>query len=130
MISSLDDLVGYIRNTIPYSKSILQLKMNPQAGGVTFIWLGTEFFVKPSLHALEIRGNSLFLTGLSTLLQSVLMNADQSGRRLDAMIGALDQAEDQARVHHQPREAARTVAGVRNTLQRMTGKTDHVRAAA
>jgi hypothetical protein len=121
MISSLDDLVRYIRATLPYPQSILQLKPNVSAGGVTFLWLGTEFFVKPTLHCLEVRGNSLYVTGLSTLLQSVLMNADQSGRRLDGIVDSLSQAEDQVRVHHQPRAAAQILASVRQVLTRMAG---------
>lgn len=130
MISNLDDLARYIRATIPYSQNILQLKPNPRAGGVTFIWLGTEYFVKPSLHTLEIRGNSLYITGLSTLLQAVLMSADQSGKKVEAVLEVLSQAEDLIRIDNQPRAGAQLLGSVRQTLERMVPGRDALKLAA
>jgi len=119
MISNLDELAQYIRQTVPIPRAILQLKPNQAAGGASFIWHGVEFFVKPSLHVLEVRGHSLYITGLSTLLQTVFMKASQSEEKFGALLDALAQAEDLARVQHQPRAAAQTLASVRQMLQRM-----------
>jgi hypothetical protein len=121
MISSLENLARYIRTTIPYAQSIRQLNLNTSAGGVTFIWYGTEFFVKPSLHVLEIRGHSLYITGLSTLLQSVLMGADHSGKKCETVLEVVNQAEDLVRIQSQPRAAAQMLAGARQILERMAG---------
>jgi hypothetical protein len=122
MVSTLQDLPGYIRATLPYPQAILQLRVNSSAGGVTFIWHGVEFFVKPSFQVLELRGNSLFLTGLSTLLQSVLMSSDQRGRRMEAALEIVTHAEDQVRVQSQPRAAAQTLAEARKLLEKVLGR--------
>jgi hypothetical protein len=122
MISNLDDLVAYIRAAVPQPRAIMQMKPNPTAGGVTFIWHGVEFFVKPTLHVLEIRGHSLYITALSTLLQAVLMKTSQSEEKFGSVQDALAQVEDLVRVQHQPRAAAQMIASVRQTLLRMIAK--------
>jgi hypothetical protein len=130
MITNLQDLSRYIRATIPYPQSLVQLQTNQQAGGVTFIWTGTEFFVKTSLHVLEVRGHSLFITGLSTLLQSVLMSADNSAKKFDTMLETLNRAEDLIRVQHQVRAGAQLLGTVRHTLEHMVPRSEPARMAA
>jgi hypothetical protein len=71
MSNNLAELRDYVREAVPCPRALLQLKENETAGRVTFIWLGVEFFVKPSLHVFEVRGHALYITRLSTLLQAV-----------------------------------------------------------
>jgi hypothetical protein len=122
MTSNLDELAQYIRQTIPQPRAILQLKPKPMAGGVTFIWHGVEFFVKPSLHVLEIRGHSLYITGLSTLLQTVFMKTSQSEEKFGSLLDALGQAENLVRGQNQSRAAAQVISSVRQNLQKMVGR--------
>jgi hypothetical protein len=119
MLQSLPELADYIRKNLPYPKAILNLRVQDQAGGVVFIWQGVEFLVKLTLQAFEIRGNSIYVTGLSMLLQSALLRGDQDEQRLTNVLNALGDAEDLIRTKSQPTEGVRRLKAVREHLMHM-----------
>jgi hypothetical protein len=92
-MQALQELARYIRNTLPNPEAILQLHIKERAAGITFIWQGVEFFVNTSLYAFEVRGHTLYITGLSTLLQSVLSNRNASQKWWAMLCEQLGEAE-------------------------------------
>ena len=122
MIENLDQLVQYLRQTLPYPKSIINLQVKDKIGAVTFYWQGVEFLVKPSLHVLEVRGHSLYITGLSTLLQTVLMKGDQNEKLLENALQSINDAEDLIRVKNQTQAGLQLLGSVRDTLGKLAGR--------
>ena len=122
VIASLEELAQYVRQSVPDSKSMLHLKVNPKMGAVSFIWHGLEFVVQPSLHVFEVRGYSLYITGVSTLLQVVLMRRNANEKVLEAALKSVEEAEDLIRVKNQHQPGAQLLGSVRDTLAKMIGR--------
>jgi hypothetical protein len=122
MIERLDQLATYIRQTIPDAKAILNLQVKDKTGAVVFIWHGVEFLVKPSMHVFEVRGYNLYITGISTLLQVVLMRRNQNEKVLEAALESINEAEDLIRAKNQPQAGVKLLGSVRETLAKMVGK--------
>ena len=122
MIESLDELAQYIRQTVPDPKSILNLQIKEKTGAVVFIWHGVEFLVKPSMHVFEVRGYNLYITGISTLLQVVLMRRNQNEKVLENALETIEQAEELIRVKNQTQSGVKMLGAVRETLGKMVGK--------
>jgi hypothetical protein len=121
MIQNLPELANYVRKTLPYPKTILNLQLKEQFGGVVFIWQGAEFLVKLTFQVLEVRGNNLYITGLSTLLQAVLVRGGQEEQRFDSYVSTLNDVEDLIRTKSQPNRAAEKLRSVRESLFKMVG---------
>jgi hypothetical protein len=122
MIESLDELAQYVRQTVPDPKSILNLRIQDKTGAVVFIWHGVEFLVKPSMHVFEVRGYNLYITGISTLLQVVLMRRNQNEKVLENALETIEQAEELIRVKGQTQAGVQMLGSVRDTLGKMVGK--------
>ncbi len=122
MFQSLNELADYIRASVPNPQAILQLRVNEKVGGVTFIWHGVDFFVKPTLNVLEVRGHTLYITGLSTLLQMVLMRRSASEKKLQTLVDSITQAEDLISVKNQTQAGIQLLQNVRESIERMVGK--------
>jgi hypothetical protein len=122
MITTLDELAQYIRKTIPNPKAILNLQPKNAMGAVTFYWHGVEFLVKPTLQVMEIRGNNLYITGLSTLLQVVLLRSNQDEKGIESALASINEAEDLIRVKNQPKAGAKLLQVAVDTLKRVIGK--------
>ena len=122
MIESLDELAQYIRQTVPDSKSILNLQIKEKTGAVVFIWHGVEFLVKPSMHVFEVRGYNVYITGISTLLQVVLMRRNQNEKVLENALETIEQAEELIRGKNQTQAGVKMLGTVRETLGKMVGK--------
>lgn len=122
MIESLDELAQYIRQTVPDPRSILNLQIKEKTGAVVFIWHGVEFLVKPSMHVFEVRGYNLYITGISTLLQVVLMRRNQNEKVLENALETIEQAEELIRGKNQTQAGVKMLGTVRETLGKMVGK--------
>ena len=122
MITSLPELALYIRHTVPDPKAIMSMKANEKLGAVIFIWHGVEFLVKPSMQVFEVRGYNLYITGISTLLQVVLIRRSQNEKVLESALDSIHEAEDLIRVKNQGQAGARLLASVRDTLGKMVCK--------
>jgi ATPase subunit of ABC transporter with duplicated ATPase domains len=122
MIESLEDLAQYVRQTVPDPKSILNLQIKEKTGAVVFIWHGVEFLVKPSMHVFEVRGYNLYITGISTLLQVVLMRRNQNEKMLENALETIEQAEELIRAKSQTQAGVKMLGAVRETLGKMIGK--------
>jgi ATPase subunit of ABC transporter with duplicated ATPase domains len=122
MIESLEDLAQYVRQTVPDPKSILNLQIKEKTGAVVFIWHGVEFLVKPSMHVFEVRGYNLYITGISTLLQVVLMRRNQNEKMLENALETIEQAEELIRAKNQTQSGVKMLGAVREALGKMIGK--------
>jgi hypothetical protein len=116
----LHELANYIRSTLPLPQAILQLRINERANGVTFIWEGVEFFVSTSLKALELRGNTLYMTGLSILLESVLADRKDFARRCNQILDQLSEAETMLRSEPYSRAGAESLRDALRGVQRLS----------
>ena len=122
MIQALPDLVKFVKETVPDPRAIMNLQIKEKIGAVTFIWHGVEFLVKPSLHAFEVRGYQLYITGISTLLQVVFMRRSKNEKMFEEAAETITQAEDLFRVHNKFREGMQLLGTVRESLSRLVSK--------
>lgn len=122
MIETLDELAQYVRQAVPDPRAILNLQVKEKTGAVVFIWHGVEFLVKPSLHVFEVRGYNLYITGISTLLQVVLMRRSQNEKVLESALDTIMEAEELTRARNQAQGGVKLLGTVREILRKLTGK--------
>ncbi len=122
MIETLDELAQYVRQAVPDPRAILNLQVKEKTGAVVFIWHGVEFLVKPSLHVFEVRGYNLYITGISTLLQVVLMRRSQNEKVLESALDTIMEAEELIRARNQAQGGVKLLGTVREILRKLTGK--------
>jgi hypothetical protein len=77
--SNMENLIELIRSAIPYPGKIIHLEA--QASGVSFSWNHTDFFVDGNLAAFEVKGNTLYITSASILLQAILRRVQREKQR-------------------------------------------------
>jgi hypothetical protein len=94
MIETLDQLTQHIRQNVPQPKAIVNLHLQEKTGVVTFVWHAREFVVKRSLEVLELKGQNLYVTGATMLMQSALRSAGKSEVVLESLMDAIRHAEE------------------------------------
>jgi hypothetical protein len=117
--NELTNLVAHIRETLPDPKAILNVKVLERLGAVTFYWHGVEFLVKPSFEVMELRGNNIYITGLSSLLQLILSRKNHNGRIVENMLARINQVEELIQSKEETESAVRVLGSVKQTLTRM-----------
>jgi hypothetical protein len=118
----LQQVADYVRSTIPMPGAIMQMRASESAGGVTFFWQGIEFFVRESLQVFELRGNTLFITGLSSLLQTVLSRRKLDDHKFNGFVSQLSEAEALARDPRSTIRAVEILQSIRKSAEQMVGR--------
>jgi mevalonate kinase len=118
MDEKLEELIQYIRKTIPQPKAILHLTKDPKAGIVTFTWHARKFIVKPTLEVMELRGTKLYVTGSSMLMHAAFTKSDKNEKVLSALDGTLKEVEEFV-AHHQVEKAMELLAVAKKTLEKL-----------
>jgi hypothetical protein len=116
----LDELANYIRQTLPQSKAISNLSIETKSGAVSFAWNSRKFFVKPTLEVIELRGNGLFITGTSMLMQAVLARHQKEIKVSHAVEETIRQIEDLVS-NHQTEKGLSLLEMVKQTIIKLTG---------
>jgi hypothetical protein len=129
-MQTLQGLAQYVRSSIPVPQAILQMRINERAAGITFIWQGVEFFVNSALYAFELRGRTLYITGLSVLLQTVLMGRKSKEKNWQLLMEQLAEAETILRDERYIRHAVDIVRTVRENAERLLGRPVHPNSKA
>jgi hypothetical protein len=117
---TLEELAQYIMRTLPQSKAVSHLNTDAKAGVVSFDWNSHKFMVKPSLEVLEVKGNNLFITAASMLMQAAFTTYDKNSRVLSVMDDTLRQVEEFL-TNHQNEKAMSLLEPVKQTLTRLCG---------
>ena len=118
--SELEELSGYIRQTLPDQKAILRLQKNEQAGIVEFTWHARQFVVRPNLEVFELKGKNLLITGASMLMQAALKTKEKNKKVIEAVVDTLHAAEENMRGNTSKGLALLTE--VKKILARLAGK--------
>ena len=121
MIKDLDELIVYLRRTLPQPKAIQQLKANEEGNYVTFQWNSRSFLVRQNLQVLEIKSGRVFITGASTLMQSTLMVKNHHQKAIEGIVEDLSQAEEMINGPYRRDQGLRLLDGVKKTLARLSG---------
>lgn len=120
--ADLDDLVGYVKRTLPLATYISNLEVRKEIGVITFRWQGREFLVKPSLEVLEKRGQILYITGSSMLLRSVLTQRERVEKVLEAASEVLMQVEDVIGSKGQRQNGLKLLEAVEASLRKLIAR--------
>jgi len=91
---NLEELAAFVRKTMPSPNEISRLEKNEPAGVITFTWHNTRLVVQPSLQVFELKGQQLFITGSSHLVQTILAGENVRGEKMEAVLTTLDEASD------------------------------------
>lgn len=91
---SVEDLGSFLQRSVPQPKAMSRLKVNHDFGYATFAWYGREFLVNKSKQVFELRGQKLFVTALSMLMQKVINGASANQNRVSQIIHELSHAEE------------------------------------
>ncbi len=68
-----EELNNLIHSRMPSAKDIKGLRV--ENGVAQFNWQGRHFAVKPTLETFEMKGDKLFITGMSILIQAALVTS-------------------------------------------------------
>jgi hypothetical protein len=120
--NQLNDLTAHIKLALPDPKAILNLKILDSLGVVTFYWHGVEFLVKPSMQVLELRGNNVYITGLSTLIQLVLARRSQNAKIVESVLTRINEVEEIIQSKERTESAVRVLGSVKEALTRMLAR--------
>jgi hypothetical protein len=118
MNPKLEELAQYIRQTLPQSKSIAHLHIDEKIGAVRFSWHAREFIVKPSLEVLELKGQHLYVTGASMLMQAAFLKKDKNEKVLGVVEETLQQVEDLL-LKRETDKGLKLLGSVKSTLQKL-----------
>lgn len=128
MEDKLEELAQFVRETLPHIKAISNLQKNVTAGVVIFNWHSRRFAVKPSLEVLEVKGDGLYITGASILMNAAFTRQDKNRQVLTAVNETVGQAEDLLN-HHQLEKGLSLLEIVKNSLSKLAGLNGMPRAA-
>ena len=119
MIESCEKLSQYVRRNLGSFNAIAFMKVHEQQDAVSFRWYEKDFVVKKSLEAFEVKGQKLFVTGASILMQAVLDRADADSQSVEAIVSSIRAAEDMIADEQQRNSGFKLLANIRATLKRM-----------
>lgn len=83
-----------VRRAVPIPSSISRLEVNLASGFVDLTWQSRHFVVKPPLEVFELKGKTLFVTGVSMLIQTILTRQESVGKVVKAVNSALERVDD------------------------------------
>lgn len=93
---TLDELMVLIPRVIPSTKSSIDrlsgLKANQVANVVTFTWNKLHFLAKPNLEVFEMKQDTLYITGSSLLMTSILSGSNKRDNSIEAVVETMRQA--------------------------------------
>lgn len=89
----LNDLIQFIRETVPQPKEIQHLQIKDPPGVASFRWHQRDYIVKPSLQVFELKGKDVFITASSMLLQTAFLRKRATAKILGIAIETLQQVE-------------------------------------
>lgn len=120
MPKSLDELLLFVRETVPQPKSIQRLQPLEKADAVRFVWSGREFVViRSPLQALEIKSNRLFVTGASLLIQWVLKRRTNHEEVLGTVLDNLQQVEQCVKYSNRSDKGFKLLLDARASLKKL-----------
>lgn len=128
MTHTLEELVQYVRRTIPQSKAIKHLTADDKAQVITFEWQSRRFAVRTSLQTFEMKGQRLFITGASGLLENLFTSKAKNNAVLTEVNETLLQVEGQMR--DDEKRGLDLLQSVKTTLAKLAGKPAHSKKPA
>ena len=91
---NLDELLQFVRETVPQPKAMQQLRIKSPPGVISFLWYQREYLVNPSLQVFELKNKEVFVTGASMLMQLALMRRSRGEKIMGASVDMLHQVEE------------------------------------
>lgn len=116
MTQDLEELVQYIRQTLPQSNQMRHMAVDDAAKVVTFEWQSRRFAVQLSLRTFEMKGTKLFITGASGLLQDLLARKASNREVIGEVVKTIQEIEGRLRDH--PDQAMELLQSVKRTLEK------------
>ena len=116
MFKDLDELIQYIRRTLPQPKAILQLKAHTDGAYVTFQWNSRSFLVRQNLQVLEVKSGKVFMTGASALMQSALLVKNYHQKTIEGIVEDLNQVREMVTGGYRKDQGLKLLDGVKNTV--------------
>ena len=94
MNGELNELIQFIRETVPQPREIQDLQIKDPPGVASFRWHQRDYIVKPSLQVFELKGKDVFVTASSMLLQTAFMRKRGTSKILEVAVDTLRQVEE------------------------------------
>ena len=119
---SVENLGSFLRQAVPQPKAIHKLRVNHDFGYVTFAWYGREFLVNRLKQVFELRGQKLFVTALSMLMQKVVHGASTNQDRVSQIIHELTHAEELIVTKHRVHSGLQEIDEAKRRLRELVLK--------
>ena len=120
MIDTCETLAAHVRESLTPSSGLTGLKAHETHGFVSFRWYDRDFVVKKSMEVFEVKGQNLFVTGGSILLQAVLAKADYDPKIVETLVSSIRQVEDLIADDDQRDSGFKLLSTVRDTLKKLS----------
>ena len=122
MIESLEELAQYVQQAVPQPRALTELRANEKNSYVSFQWHSTQFVIKKSLEVFELKGQSLFVSGASILMQAAFMKREHNARVITALLDSMRQIQTLVANGEDVALGLKLLAGVKQSIQKLVGK--------
>ncbi len=122
MIENLADLARYIRENLPRSIKLEELRVDESADAVLFRWEKREYIVKRYLKVFEVKYNRIYITGYSLLVQSALTAEFRNEKVIEAVMETINQAQNLINEKNKTKSGLELLKAIKATLVKLTGK--------
>ena len=89
---NLEELLAHIKSTVPAAKNITNIRNLDDS--IRFHWQQREFIVKTTLAAMEVKNNTLYITGASLLMSEALTKRSKNEKILASVCDLIKQSEE------------------------------------
>lgn len=120
MIDTCERLIAHVRENLTPSSAITGLKVHETHGFVSFRWYERDFVVKKSIEVFEVKGQNLFVTGASILLQAVLTKAEFDAKTVETIVSSIRRVEELIGDDDQRDSGFKLLGTVRDTLKKLS----------
>ena len=119
MIPNCEVLSQHVRRNLGSSGPLALLKVHESHGFVSFRWHERDFVVKRSMESFELKGQNLFVTGASMLLQAVLKKAESDSVTIESLVSSIRAAESLIADEKDRSAGFKLLANIKAALRRL-----------
>ena len=120
MIPNCEQLTHHVRRNLGSAGPLALLKVHEQHGFVSFRWHERDFVVKRSMESFELKGQNLFVTGASMLMQAVLKRAEIDSVAIESIVSSIRAAEGLIGDEKERSAGIKLLANIKAALRRLS----------
>ena len=119
MIETLEQLAHYVQRSIPEPRALAAITPHERNDYVSFRWHSTQFVIKKTLQVFEVKGQCLFVTGSSMLMQSAFIKIEHTERILSTIVDCMRQVQTLVGNGDDVALGLKLLSGIKHSLRKL-----------